>query len=123
MTFTGTFNGEQDVYYGFIDARQTTSVSDVQIDDSFQLMIKPNPSHGNPIIAIQSEEGTDVLLELYDMNGRLMALNRTDRLHSKEKFVNEWFDLDGPLTTGIFYVKASTKNHGHRLARILVIAE
>jgi len=75
LAWAGTFNGEQDVYYGWIDSRVTgIAMDDPSIPNQVSLAQNyPNPFNGMSRIEYHLPLAARTSLRIYDMLGREVA--------------------------------------------------
>ena len=109
LAWAGTFNGEQDVYYGWIDSR----VTDVAMDqplipaEPFLAQNYPNPFNGTSRIEYHLPFAARTSLRIYDMLGREVAT-----------LVNGWKNAGvhaaiweaGEISGGVYLYRLQTNN-------------
>lgn len=117
LAWAGTFNNEQDVYYGFITPPLTTSTDDF-FANTVQLEVYPNPSSITPSIELKGlEEKVD--LSLYQMNGQLLF--RTKNVNNTTSSLDTIFDINVPLEAGIYFIQARSKDGATITKKLIII--
>ncbi len=85
LAWAGTFNGEQDVYYGRISTLTTVTDQDPEIPLSHALLQNyPNPFNPMTEIGMRIAEPAHVTLRIYDVLGRMVATLADERLEAGE---------------------------------------
>jgi hypothetical protein len=112
LAWAGTFNGEQDVYYGHI-IPQIVGVSETQANQ-FQLnaSVYPNPSKGSSVIRYDLSANTHVKVSVYDIYGQeVIRLVDEDQISGFHKI-----DLEaGDLAEGVYFCRINAGNHSEML--------
>ncbi len=118
LAWAGTFNGEQDVYYGWIDSRVTgIAGGDPSLPNQVSLAQNyPNPFNGTSRIEYQLPNGARTSLKVYDMLGREVAT-----------LVDGWKDAGvhaaiweaGEIAGGVYFYQLDVGNYS--LSRKLVL--
>jgi hypothetical protein len=106
LAWAGTFNGEQDVYYGRIIADSTvTDVAgeDLSVPGSYELLQNfPNPFNPSTQIGMRIAEPTHVTLRVYDILGREVATLVNEQLEAGDH-TRTW-DASG-MASGVYYYR------------------
>lgn len=91
-----------------IDILANTGVQDIQGDyliDFVKPVVYPNPAHGNTVISYGLSSGTNVTMNVYDMNGRLVS-----QLVNEKQIpgvYNETISTDN-LPSGVYLITMTT---------------
>ena len=108
LAWAGTFNGEQDVYYGRITPEvMATSISNPV--PSFPVRVYPNPFTQRSYIEYRVRQASHVRLEIVDGTGKLVGVP-VEGVRSPGQHVEEWsgppgiyfyqLTIDGNVRTG-----------------------
>ncbi len=122
IAWAGTFNGEQDVYYGFVSPQLTTATEkESGLTNFIEIDIAPNPSFGAPEIIISSALRLELQFELVDNSGRLMGSNYKEVQGSEILYLRDLIEFSGAINGGIYFLKVSSRKHGSMIRRVVVI--
>jgi hypothetical protein len=110
LAWAGTFNGEQDVYYSWIDAPTTGTVADgAVIPERVSLAQNyPNPFNGTTIIQYELPSSGQVTLTIYDVLGRRVA-SLVDGWKDPGMHSVVWQAND--IAGGVYFYKLQSGNH------------
>lgn len=122
LAWCGTFNGEQDVYYAFIQPEGiTTSVDEVTpLDNMLNLKILPNPSVSLPSIEISSTLSLDIQIQLLNIQGLVLSKGTLKNQGTQEVSLTNILNVPKPLTRGVYFLQFSAKNYGSIVKKIVI---
>nr|NQU89220.1 T9SS type A sorting domain-containing protein [Bacteroidota bacterium] len=102
LAWAGTFNEEQDVYYGRITPLATV-IADANLSgNTFSLSCYPNPSNGQTTIRYMLPDNYDVGLTLIDLYGKdIRVLLNAHQQAGSQKIVIHTGDLNG----GVYFCR------------------
>ena len=120
LAWANTINGGQDVYYTRISPFGILGVDELLVSNDMQIVTFPNPF--SEMISIEfiinSEEKT--LVEVYDLQGRLLTTLLDDVVSGKQRLTWEGISGSGAkLNSGLYFIsiKTETKN---KIVKILL---
>lgn len=120
LAWANTINGGQDVYYTRISPYGILGIDEVIASNDIQIVTFPNPFRETISIefTINSEEKT--LVEVYDLQGRLLSTLLDDVVSGKQRLIWEGISGSGvKLNSGLYFIsiKTETKN---KIVKILL---
>jgi hypothetical protein len=102
LAWAGTFNGEQDVYYGRITTLTSVADQDVELPAAHALLQNyPNPFNPATEIGMRISAPANVTLRIYDVLGRTVATLVDERMEAGE-YRRTW-DATGRASGVYFY--------------------
>ncbi|MBZ0180333.1 MAG: T9SS type A sorting domain-containing protein [Melioribacteraceae bacterium] len=120
LAWCGTFNNEQDVYYGRINTSVIVGIKDSEkiIPNEFVLMQNyPNPFNPSTMISYQLSANSKVSLKIYDVLGREIATIVNKQLQPGEYEVE--FNAED-LSSGVYYYRLEAGSYNHTKKMILL---
>ncbi|MCO6473803.1 MAG: T9SS type A sorting domain-containing protein, partial [Melioribacteraceae bacterium] len=120
LAWCGTFNNEQDVYYGRINTSVIVGIKDSEniIPSEFVLSQNyPNPFNPSTVISYQLSENSKVSLKIYDVLGREIATIVNKQLQPGEYEVE--FNAED-LSSGVYYYRLEAGSYNHTKKMILL---
>ena len=103
LAWAATFNGEQDVYYSWIEAPVTGVAGPTEYPDRFALIQNyPNPFNGVSNFGFTISEPADVSLVIYDILGRKVGTLVNERL-APGTYRRQWNGRH--LPSGIYFYR------------------
>jgi hypothetical protein len=118
LAWAGTFNGEQDVYYGKISTLIGTAVEEDPAVPTVHALLQnyPNPFNPTTTISMRIAEAGLVTLRIYDVLGREVAALVNERLEAGEH-TRTW-DATGQAS-GVYYYRLQTGDFVETMKLIL----
>ena len=110
LAWAATFNGEQDVYYGYIPfsvvGTEEESASNFTLDQNY-----PNPFNTSTTIRYTLEEKDQVQLKVYNQLGEVVKVLVNEEKAAGE-YTIEWDGINpkgGNISNGIYYLEMTTR--------------
>jgi len=122
LAWCGTFNGEQDVYYAFIQPEGvSTSINEVvSLDHKLELKIWPNPSVTLPSMNLSSIIPLDVHIQLANLHGIVLSQGSLSHQGDRTISLSSILDVQRPLSTGVYFLRITSKNYGSIVKKIII---
>ena len=100
LAWAGTFNGEQDVYYGRISL--DVGLNPEKAIQDFNLKLYPNPVENDLTIQYELYNNENIQIELYTIDGQML---KQDYLYGQGSGVHQYALSTSNLLDGVYVVK------------------
>ena len=121
LAWSATFNGEQDIYYSFIEAPEdVVSVApEVQSNLGLHIAVYPNPIKEETTIHISSKTSEKITLTVCDLFGRTIG-TIADQVFAEGSHNLGWYPTG--LASGTYYLKAESESGEQSLEKLFVLS-
>ena len=124
IAWAGTFNGEQDVYYGRIDLTKPVATQNQTSNNNLLPQNYPNPFTQNTNISFRLNKPALVTLTIYNVQGQIIKTLVNENLASGD-YCYTWSgvnDNEQPVNSGIYFYQINVGER-YKLTRKLIFAK
>lgn len=119
LAWCATFNGEQDVFYSYIEVDEPISKVENAVEQTFQLsQNSPNPFQEATIIHYVINEASTVVLDIIDIYGNVVETLVTDH-QSVGAYEVSWY-AKNKVSSGIYFYRLKVEGEGSAVRKMVI---